>query len=364
MRDAPARRRRVALLLGVLLAAACGREPTRLSETIFVFGSASTIEIVGAEPAEARLALAEIAAELQQRHRDWHAWEPSEVTAANAAIAEGRPAVLSPTLRDLVARALRLAETTEGLLDPTVGGLMALWGFYTSEFPISSPEPTREQLDAWRARRPSYLDLRLEGDALVSSNPTARLDFGAIAEGVATETIRDRLHAHGVGNALITLGGDLFALGRNGDRPWRAALRDPFSVDRPLATVELADGEALYSSGNYYRYRESPGGTRWPHVIDTYSGLPVVGVAAVSVLHPDPVIADAASTALMVAGEAGFERLLQRLGVRCAMLITVHNEMMVTAAMAARLTLLREPLQLGPALGAPGGCADDTATPE
>lgn len=364
MREARARRWCAALVLGVLLAAGCGREPDRLVETIYVFGSASTVEIVDADRAEAQKALVEIAAEMQARHRAWHAWEPSEVTAANDAIAAGRSATLSPPLRSLVERALSLAEATEGVLDPTVGGLMALWGFYTSDYPITSPEPTRAQLDAWRAHRPSYRDLHLDGDLLSSANPAARLDFGAIAEGVATEAIRERLRAHGVTHALVALGGDLYAMGRNGNRPWRAALRDPFSVDRPLATLELGDGEALYSSGNYYRYRESPTGTRWPHVIDTQSGLPVSGVAAVGVLHPDPVIADAASTALMVAGEAGFERLLHRLGVRCAVLITVHNEMMVTAAMSARLTLLREPLPLGPPIGTPGPCAEPEPAPE
>ncbi len=357
------RLRAAALALAVLLSG-CGREPDRLVETIYVFGSASTIEIVDADPTEAGLALAEIASDLQARHRAWHAWEPSELTAANAAIAAGRPTTLSPSLRDLVARALALAEATDGLLDPTVGGLMALWGFYTSDFPITSPEPTRAQLDAWRAQRPSFRDLQLAGDVLTSANPSARLDFGAIAEGVATEAIRDRLRAHGIANVLVVLGGDLYALGRNGDRPWRAALRDPFGTDQPLATLELGDGEALYSSGNYYRYRESPSGTRWPHVIDTLSGMPVSGVAAVSVLHPDPVIADAASTALMVAGEAGFAPLLRRLGVRCAMLVTVHNEVMITAAMAERIAMMRDPLPLGPPIGTPGPCAEPEPAPE
>jgi thiamine biosynthesis lipoprotein len=250
------------------------------------------------------------------------------------------------------------------LFDPSVGGLMRLWGFHTSEFPITSPAPSAAQIEIWRRSHPSFDDLQLDGAVLSSRNPAVQLDFGAIAEGLATERIVAILQRHGIQRALITLGGDLYALGTAEARPWRAALRDPFNAgDQPLALVDLHDGEALYSSGNYNRYRESPTGTRWPHVVDPRSGLPASGVVGVNVLHPDPVIADAASTALMVAGEAGFESVLRRMGVRCALLLTEHNEIMLTAAMATRLDLQRRPLQLGPLVGSVGPCEQPEPPP-
>ena len=68
--------------------------------------------------------------------------------------------------------------------------------------------------------------------------------------------------------------------------------------------------------------------------------------------------ADAASTALFVGGPALFAALAHRLEIRCALLLTEENELMITAPMAARVTLLRQPVPLGPPLGAPGSCHD------
>jgi thiamine biosynthesis lipoprotein len=306
----------------------------------------------------AQTALAEVAEDLQHLHQEWHAWEPSVLTKLNASLAKGETAPVSPTLRALIERSLSLAATTGGLFDPSVGGLMRLWGFHTSDFPITTPAPTREQIEAWRASSARYTDLVLTDAGLQSRNRNVQLDFGAIAEGMATERIVEILHRHGIHRALITLGGDLYAIGEAESRPWRAGLRDPFNLGgQPLATVELADGEALYSSGSYNRYRESPSGSRWPHVVDPHTGLPTQGIVGVNVLHPDPVIADVTSTALMVAGEAGFESVLRRMGVRCALLLTDSNELMMTAAMAERVSMLRDPLRLGPLIGTPGPCS-------
>ncbi len=337
----------------------CESPPERVRETLYVFGSESTIEIEGVPPPIAQAALAEIAAELQRLHQEWHAWEPSEVTALNAGLANGDTVPLSPTLRALVKRSLSLALATGGLFDPSVGGLMQLWGFHTSDFPIATPAPSKQQIETWRVSNPSFDDLLLSDAGLQSRNPLVQLDFGAIAEGMATDRIVEILRRHGIDRALITLGGDLYAMGEAESRPWRAGLRDPFNQGgQPLATVDLADGEALYSSGSYNRYRESPTGSRWPHVVDPRTGLPTQGIVGVNVLHPDPVIADVTSTALMVAGEAGFESLLRRMGVRCALLLTDSNELMMTAAMAERVTMLRDPLRLGPLVGTPGPCSE------
>lgn len=349
------------LLLITLLATfpGCTGETARVRETLLVFGSEATIEIAGVPEPAARAALAEVAAELQVLHRDWHAWEPGTLTELNAGLARGETVPLSDSLRGLVSRSLALADASGGLFDPAVGGLMALWGFHSSDFPITTPAPEAGQIEVWRQAHPSFDDLVLSEAGLSSRNPAVQLDFGAIAEGVATDHILAILRRHGVDNALIALGGDLYGIGSAGARPWRAGLRDPFNRgDQPLATVDLLDGEALYSSGTYYRYRDSPSGTRWPHIVDPRTGMPVAGIVAVNVLHPDPVLADVASTALMVAGEAGFERLLRRLGVRCALLLTEHNEIMMTAAMAVRLQMRRDPLRLGPLTGTPGPCSE------
>ena len=348
-----ARRARVALACGMLLAG-CQAEPPLQRETLYVFGGEATIDLQGVEPAQAQAALADLSQQFNAWHRDWHAWEPGALTELNAAIARGERSTPPASIRDLILRSQPLSIRSDGLFDPAVGGLMALWGFHTSDFPVTKPLPTRAEIDAWRARRPSIAEVVVEGDVVWSHNPAVQLDFGGIAEGVAAEEAARVLARHGVRNALLSLGGDIYALGDAGGRPWHVGIRDPYGG--VLAGVALRDHEALFTSGNYNKFREAPSGARWAHILDPRSGQAVHGSAAVAVLHPDPVLADIAATTLMVGGPARFADLIDRLEVRCALLLTEENEMIVTAAMATRLEMQREPVRLGPPLGKPGPC--------
>lgn len=353
--DAAPRRRRLSCVVLALLAAACTREVPLQRASVFAFGGEATIEVHGVPPAQADAAIAEVAARFAELHREWHAWEPGPLTELNAALARGERHRTGVSLRDLVQRSQPLSIRSDGAFDPAIGGLMALWGFHTSQYPITSPLPTRAAIDAWRAQRPSIADVVVDGEEVYSVNPAVQLDFGGISEGVAAEEAVAILDRHGVANALISLGGDVYALGDAGDGPWRVVIDDPYGG--VLAEVALRDREALFSSGNYNKFRATPSGGRWSHVLDARTGQPVQGTAAVAVLHRDPVLADIAATSLMVGGPSRFADLLARLEVRCALLVTEENEMIVTAAMEQRIELRREPVRLGQALGPPGSCS-------
>lgn len=345
--------RLLAACLWVALAG-CSRGPAPVFEEIHVFGSTTDIQIRGAEPAKARAAMAEASALLNQRESEWHAWKPSDVTRINAAFAAGQSAPAPASVIDLVQRSQPLSLVSEGLFDPAVGGLVSAWGFHTSTYPVLTPPPSDEALAQWRDQRPHIGDVQVLGDRLQSGNPRVQLDFGAIAEGAAAEGVIAVLARHGVEHALVSLGGDVVALGDGGGQPWQVALRDPFGG--VLGGVELAGGEALFSTGNYSKFRDSPSGARWSHILDPRTGHPARGAAAVVVLHTNPLLADAGATALFVAGPAGFERLVRRMGLACALMVTEENEMLVTTAMRARLQLLRDPVPLGQPLDLGRGC--------
>jgi thiamine biosynthesis lipoprotein len=350
-----AARARNAAGVALLLLAACAREPELRRETLRVFGGEARIEARGVPAPAADAALAEVAAQFAAMDREWHAWEPSALTSLNAAFARGERSVPPAGIRELILRSQPLSIRSDGVFEPAIGGLLQLWGFHTNTYPITTPLPSRDQIDAWRAGRPSISDVVVDGETVYSLNPTVQLDFGGIAEGVAAEVAAETLARHGVRNALVSLGGDLFALVDAGAEPWRVGIRDPYGG--VLADVRLSDHEALFTSGNFDKFRDSPAGARWSHVLDPRTGQPVTGTAAVAVLHHDPVLADIAATALMVAGPARFAELSARLGVRCALLLTEENEMMLTAAMQARIELHREPVRLGRPLGETGPCS-------
>ena len=54
-------------------------------------------------------------------------------------------------------------------------------------------------------------------------------------------------------------------------------------------------------------------------------------------MHRDPLLADAAATALLVAGSEGFDALCERLGIDHALLITASGDLRLTNGLAGRV---------------------------
>ena len=301
-----------------------------------MFGSLATIELV-APRAATEAALAEIERTLNARHREWHPWEASALTALNAAIARGEPHRPAESVRALIDAARPLVVASGGRFDPAAGGLVASWGFHTGDYPVRTPAPNDASVARWLAARPRYDDLVVRADGAVESRSRSlQLDFNAIAEGMATREIAAILDAHGIVDALVALGGDVHARGARGGRPWRVAIRDPDGG--VLAAVALADGESLYASGGYARWREGGGG-RASHVLDPRSGRPATGALASAVLARDPVRADAAATALLVAGAAEWRDAAAAMDVPCALIVDAAGVVHATRAMSARMEL-------------------------
>jgi thiamine biosynthesis lipoprotein len=73
--------------------------------------------------------------------------------------------------------------------------------------------------------------------------------------------------------ALLNIGGNVMALGSKNGQRWRVGIQHPRQPG-PLATIELDDGEAIGTSGDYQRYFEVDG-RRYCHLLDPRSGEPV-----------------------------------------------------------------------------------------
>lgn len=329
--------RRVALLAPLLaLLPGCGPTPIAADEHWVAFGSGAALRLPASTPATTHARASRALRTLwRERERDWHAWEPSALTAFNDALAEQGEAEAPPALRPLIERSRPLVARSGHAFDPGIGRLVAAWGFHTSTYPIRTPPPDDAMLAAWAARPDSLDDLHCDGEwRCASAAPSLRLDFNAMAEGLALEEGAARLRPLGVHDALMNLGGDVLAMGDNGGTPWRVGLDD--GEGGVLGGVELRDGEAFMSSGRYAKYREAATGERWPHVLDPRTGRPVTDARLSAVLDGDPVRADAAATALLVGGPGAFERIVRGLDLGCALLIDADGRAWITAGMARR----------------------------
>lgn len=329
-------------LLGALLLGACGRAPLQ-EQQAFVFGTRVEVLVAGGEAEQGRQAIAAVLREFDRLHRHFHAWQASELTTLNSAIFSGRPQTVSDELAAFIREAQQLSARGDHLFDPGIGRLIALWGFQSDEF--AARLPAADDLAAWRKAAPSIADLQIEGNTVTSRNRQVALDFGGYLKGVALDRAARLLRDQGVQNALINIGGNVMALGSKGGQPWRIGIQHPRQPG-PLATVKLADGEAIGTSGDYQRYFELDG-QRYPHLLDPRSARPATHTQAVTVLIPastqSGTLSDALSKPIFIAGPEHWRELARKLDTAQVLRVDADGSIQVTAALHQRLEFIGKP---------------------
>ena len=329
--------KRIIILVAVCLAlSACERALQQQHAELFVFGTLVSVTTAQTDADTASLAFAKIGTRFQKMHRDWHAWEPGELTRLNAALAAGDSVAASPDILDLVSKSREMELASGGRFNAAVGGLVALWGFHTSEYPVLGPPPAGSAIENIIRARPSSLDIVLNGADMSTPNPMVQLDFGGIAKGAAVDSAIQILKDIGAPAAIVNAGGDLRAYGANDGRPWKIAVQAPGGG--VLGGLEVTDDEAIFTSGNYNRFRKDDA-KRYAHILDPATGWPVEGVSSATVIADEGWRADAAATALIVAGPGAFAEVVDSMGIDTALLVEENNVLHMTAAMAARLEL-------------------------
>ncbi len=327
--------RRLSLLLLLLLLSACGKEPL-YHEQAYVFGTLVDVSIYGLEAADARQATRVVLQEFQHMNDQFHAWQPSELSRLNAAFARGARVPVSPELAAMLADATQYSVQSGGLFNPAIGSLIRRWGFQSDTFKAQLPDAAA--VAALVAANPQMTDVVLAQGEAWSRNPAVQIDLGGYAKGYALDRAAALLRERGVHHALINIGGNILALGQHGGRPWRVGIQDPRKAG-PLATLELHDGEAIGTSGDYQRYFEF-GGKRYCHLIDPRTGQPQQSVQAVTVLTHGAqasVASDVLSKPLFLAGTAAWAGVAKQMQVGEAMLIDDRGRIHLTAAMQNRL---------------------------
>ena len=333
----------VCLWLSVLfLVAGCGQEPL-YQQQAFVFGTQVEISIYAADEAKARAASAAVLQEFDRLHRAFHAWKPSPVTALNAAFARGEKLQVSPELAAAIRTATRYAEASDNLFNPAIGRLIAVWGFQSDEFKPVLPAP--EQITALVQANPRMRDITVDAAGWASSsNRVVQLDFGGYAKGLALDRAVQILRAHGIRHALVNIGGNVIAMGQHGKRPWHVGVQHPRRAGAVLE-LDLQEGEAIGTSGDYQRYFEL-GGQRYCHIIDPRSGYPAQHTQSLTVLAPAGVeaglLSDVASKPAFILGTSGWEAQLKQQGIEAAMLVDESGKMGMTKTLAKRAHWVRQ----------------------
>ena len=204
--------------------------------------------------------------------------------------------------------ALAMSRLSNGALDVTVLPLMRLWGFVQRAGRI--PSGRGHTRHAASGRLPT----------IQVDRPRRAIRFTARAwrwiSAASPKDLRWIGHrhppGHGVDQALVNAGGDLFALGVAGaDERLDGGYPASYIPEKSLGTLQVRD-RSIATSGDYEKYFEQDG-ERYCHLIDPRTGYPVQGVASVTVLADTAMHADALSTAVFALGAEAGLALLERL---------------------------------------------------
>ena len=312
----------IVLCLPLLL---CGCAQRSAEREFFAMDTVMQLRAYGPE-AEAALAQAE--AEIYRLEgtlscRDEHA--------ALSRLNEAGGGTVSEETAALLQTALTLCEKTGGAYDPSLGALSQVWGFSTGVYRVPEPDVLAAAMQRSGAKH-----VKLDGCAVTLENGV-QLDLGGIAKGYTAGRVRAMLRDAGVTSAIISLGGNVAAVGKKPDgSAWTVGLQDPDRPEAYFGTVSIEDA-CVVTSGAYQRYFEE-NGVRYHHILDPYTGCPAEsGVKSVSVVAQDDTLADALSTALFVMGlDAGAE-LQKSSGLSFeAVFVTDENTVWITPGLAGR----------------------------
>ena len=327
------------IAIAVVLAACTPADRDHHHE-LYAFGTYVSVSFYSISEEKNERGLAQLESLFNEVGANWYPWASGELQRINDAIAAGQTIAVSRRLQSLILAATDYEQRSRGRFNAGLGRLTELWQLHDLANPPAAI-PDAGQLAALLSAAPALDSLTWHRDKLTGRNREVMIDLGGIAKGAILEDCRDLLRRLGIDNAIINIGGDLVVIGQVGGRAARIGIRSPLA-DAPVAGLDIAAGEAVFTSGNYERYVEIAG-TRYAHVLDPTTGFPVEHTVSVTVVDADPLRADAAATALMVGGADEFDDLVKALRLEFALLIDAGGDASLTTGMRERLEWIDPP---------------------
>ncbi len=270
-------------------------------------GTSWCVKLVASPRVDLHMLHAGIQQQLDRVVAQMSTWEAgSDITRFNRSSADTWHG-LPPEFFAVLSCALEIARDSDGAYDPTIGPLVAAWGFGAAQgghrIPDDDALATARARVGWRR-----MLLRAE-TASVLQPGGVDLDLSAIAKGHGVDLVTGHLRDIGITAALIEVGGELYGYGHKPDgTAWQVLVEtSPDAADEAEACVIALEGIAVATSGDRWHAFEKDG-TIFSHTLDPRTGRPVEHVsAAVTVIADDAMHADAWATALTVMGaDAGF----------------------------------------------------------
>ena len=191
----------------------------KATAAVFAMDTIITLEAYGGMADQAVL---EAESQIKQLENLWSVTdENSEIYRANHS--QGQPVKISPSTEYLIDYALKMAEETEGRLNPAIYPVLCAWGFTTKQYRVPEADELEELL-----KHTDYRQIQIK-NGFLTIPAGMEIDLGAVAKGYAGDLLRETLTEKGIRSTIVNLGGNVNLIGSSKDgKHWKVGIRSPY----------------------------------------------------------------------------------------------------------------------------------------
>ena len=187
--------------------------------------------------------------------------EISKINTSNAELIK-----LSKEFEYVLNRALYYCELSNGNYDITVGPLVELWGFNSSNGSLPSDDDIKQLLN-----HIGYEKVSLSNHFLVKKDKNIDIDLNSIAKGYGVDKISEFLNKNGYTDYLVEIGGELRSSQVNNPDDWIVGIQNPQS-NLIVKKIKL-NNMSMATSGTYNNFFELDG-VNYSHILNPKTGYP------------------------------------------------------------------------------------------
>jgi thiamine biosynthesis lipoprotein len=295
----------------------------QISETRMLMGTLVNITIVGADAAEAQVAIRASLDRMTTLEKMLSRFQSnSQLSQLNQI---GYLEHANPEFLKLLAISTQVSQLSGGAFDITVKPLVDV---YFDAFTTTHQLPSKNEIERAQALI-DYKQLSVKGDSVSFTCPGMSITLDGIAKGYIVDEGVARLRTSGFANVFVEAGGDLLASG--GPRPgelWKIGIKSPRASQPGMLARMSVNNRAVATSGDYMQSFTTDFSHN--HIIDPRSGYSCRELASATIVSGSTALADALATAVMVMGAAQGKELVESLSSCEALLITKELEIVHT----------------------------------
>jgi len=280
-----------------------------VKKAISLMGTDFEISVVAPTEPIGYINIDEAVSEIRRIESMISSWDETSETSEINRNAGIRPVKVSKELFQLIERAKKISQITDGAFDISYASMDRIWKYDGSMGKIPTAVQVKASVDKIGYQK---IELNPEKQTVFLVQQGMRIGFGAIGKGYAADKAKELLMSKGVKGGIVNASGDLTTWGtRETGEKWLVGITNPMDKDKIFTWLPIVES-SVATSGNYEKYITFKG-EKYSHIIDPRTGYPAKGVTSVSIFAKKAELCDALATAVFIMGRDSGIHLINQL---------------------------------------------------